>query len=90
MIEGLEVQAQIEIVDKCVLLVSDVHESGIERGKYFLDFSKIDISHTVATALRFLPIEFNQTLVLQECNRDFGLSYINNQIFVHTCKTKII
>ena len=85
MIESLEIQAQIEIMDESVLLVSNVDKSGIERGKDLFDFSKIDISHTVAPPFRLLLVQLDEPLVLQQSDGNVGRSYVNDQIFVHTC-----
>ena len=45
LVECLKIQSQIQIMDKCLFLVSDVDKGSVKGRKNFLYFSEIDISH---------------------------------------------
>ena len=70
-VECVEVQSQIQIVDKCLFLVSDVDNGSIQGRKNLLHFSEIYISYGKAVTLAGLLVQLDQLVVLHQGYRDF-------------------
>ena len=77
-------------MDESVLVVPDIHESGVEGRHNFLDFSQIDVSDT--DALRrgiLLLVDFHQAMVLKQGDCHLRRAYIDNQILLHLKKNNL-
>ncbi len=58
-------------MDKCLLLVSDIDKSSIERRKNLLDFSEINISYRKAVPFAGLFVQLDEPVVFHQRYRDF-------------------
>ena len=70
-VKGLKVQSQVQIVDKCLLLVSDVDKSSVQGRKNLLDFSEEYVSYGEVVTLAGLLVQLDQPVVLHQRYRDF-------------------
>ena len=70
-VESLKIKSQIKIVDKCLLLVSDVDEGSVQGRKQLLYLSEIYISYREAVTLAGLLVQLDKLVVLHQSDRDF-------------------
>ena len=71
-VEGVEIQPQVQIMDESLLLVTYVHESGIQGREQFLDSSEEDVSHRECVTLTGFFAQLNEPAVFQQGQLNFG------------------
>ena len=86
LVERVEIQAQIQIMHECLLLVPYVHKGSVEGRKKFLHLAEIYIPHRKTVPLAGLLVELDKPVILHQCYRDFRRIDIYNKIldrFIH-------
>ena len=81
-VKSREIQTQVEVVDKCVFLVSDIDKGGVQGGQEFLDSTEVDVTHREIVSLARLLVEFNQPAVFHQGDVNFLRRYVDDQVFV--------
>ena len=81
-VERCKVGPQIEIVDKRILLVTNIHKGGIQAGHNLAYPAQIDVANS-ETSLIALLVEFDKLFVLHKSNSGLARRYVNNKFPVH-------
>ena len=66
-----ELRSEVEIVNKSILLVTDIDKCGIQSGHNFAYLAQIDVAHR-KTTLATLLVQLYELLVLNKCNGYLG------------------
>ena len=82
LVKRIEIQAQVQIMDKRFLFVPDIHEGSIEGRHDLLHLAEIDIPHAVGVALAGLFVQFDQPVILHQGDTNLCRCNIDNQILL--------
>ena len=74
-------QSQIQVMDKRLFGVANIHKSSIQGGKYLLDLAKINIPHREAVTLARFSVELDQAMVLQQRQTNLCRAHVDHKVF---------
>ena len=80
-VEGVEIKSEVEVMDKCFLLVTDVHESGIQSRQEFLHLSQVNVTHRKTVPFDRFLVQFNQPVVFHQSDGDLRRTDFHNKVF---------
>jgi hypothetical protein len=78
---GVELRAEILIMQECVFGISDIDESGVQSGHDTLNSTEKDVAYGKRTITRigtFLCLEFYKATFLQDGDGYLAAAYIDN------------
>ena len=79
-VECIEIQTQVEIVDKRLLAVSDVDKSGIQGREKLFHSAEENVTDRETVTLAGFLVEFNQSVIVHQGNPHFGGRYVHHKI----------
>ena len=83
--EAAVLRPEIEVVEKGILGMTDVHKSCVQAGQHLLDPAEVDVPDRIfLVAIVFM--EFDQMAVFQHGNAQPGLGLVDDQFDVHASR----